>query len=149
VASIATPSISEPKGLNVVHVRSEIRNDPVISVLSGSHACTESAACINVCPSSAIYKDSGTGITWLIARCLGCKACLWACPFSVPTYDEEGKLELCDLCVDRLRGGKKTACEAACQARAIFVGSPEDIKQLRAKDVVKRMAESTGELGLG
>jgi Fe-S-cluster-containing dehydrogenase component len=67
----------------------------------------------------------------------------------VPTYDDEGKLELCDLCVDRLRAGKKTACEAACQARAIFIGSPEEIKELRAKDVVKRIAESVGELGLG
>ena len=39
------------------------------------------------------------------------------------------------------------ACEAACQARAIFIGSPEEIKEMRAKKAVKKMADSVGELG--
>jgi Fe-S-cluster-containing dehydrogenase component len=146
--------ISEPRGLNVVQVYPygpEIRNDRVIQRFVGI-ACMhcEDAACLNVCPSSAIYKDPQTGITLVDKkRCLGCKACLWACPFGVPSYDQDGKLELCDLCVDRLREGKKTACEAACQARAIFIGSPEEIQELRSRRVVKKMAESVGELGIG
>jgi len=109
----------------------------------------EDAACLKVCPSSAIYKDPQTCITLVDKnRCLGCKACLWACPFGVPSYDQDGKLALCDLCLDRLQEGKKAACEAACQARAIFIGSPEEIKELRSKGAVKRMAESVGQLGI-
>jgi len=141
--------ISEPKGLNLLQVYSpgpEIRNDRVIQAFVGI-ACMhcEDAACLKVCPSSAIYKDPQTCITLVDKnRCLGCKACLWACPFGVPGYDQNGKLALCDLCVDRLREGKKAACEAACQARAITVGSPEDIRELRARAAVKKMAESVG-----
>ena len=143
--------IAEPRGLNLLQVYAsgpELRNDRVIQAFVGI-ACMhcEDAACLNVCPSSAIHKDSQTGITLVDKnRCLGCKACLWACPFGVPAYDQHGKLALCDLCVDRLREGKKTACEAACQARAIFVGSPEEIRELRARRAVKRIAESVGEL---
>jgi len=109
----------------------------------------EDAACLNVCPSSAIYKDPQTNITLVDKkRCLGCRACLWACPFGVPSYDQDGKLELCDLCVDRLREGKKTACEAACQARAIFIGSPEEIQELRSRRVAKRMLKVSANWGL-
>ncbi len=144
--------IAEPKGLNLIQVYPfgpEIRNDRVIQGFVGI-ACMhcEDAACIKVCPSSAIYKDSQTCITLVDKKhCIGCKACLWACPFGVPSYDEQGKLALCDLCVDRLHEGKMAACEAACQARAIFIGSPEEIKEIRAKKAVKKMADSVGELG--
>jgi len=138
--------ISEPKGPNVLQVYPygpELRNDRVIQRFVGI-ACMhcEDAACLNVCPSSAIYKDPHTNITLVDkTRCLGCRACLWACPFGVPGFDSDGKLELCDLCVDRLREGKKTACEAACQARAIAVGSPEEIKELRSRKVARKLAE--------
>jgi anaerobic dimethyl sulfoxide reductase subunit B len=146
--------IAEPRGLNLIQVYPfgpETRNDRVIQAFVGI-ACMhcEDAACLKTCPSSAIYKDPQTCITLVDKkRCLGCKACLWACPFGVPSYDENGKLALCDLCLDRLQEGKKAACEAACQARAIFVGSPEEIKELRSRKAVKRMAESVGELGVG
>ncbi len=42
--------------------------------------------------------------------------------------------------IDRLREGKKTACEVTCQAGAIFVGSPEEIAENRSKRAVERIA---------
>ncbi len=146
--------IAEPTGLNLIQVYPfgpEVRNDRVVQAFVGI-ACMhcEEAACLRSCPTSAIYKDPQTHITLVDKeRCIGCKACLWACPFGVPSYDQNGKLALCDLCVDRLREGKKAACEAACQARAIFIGSPEEIKELRSRDAVKRMAESIDQLARG
>jgi Fe-S-cluster-containing dehydrogenase component len=137
---------AEPKGLNLIqvyHFGPEARNDRVSQAFVGI-ACMhcEDAACIRVCPSSAIYKDSQTNITLVDKkRCLGCRACLWVCPFGVPSYDEDGKLSLCDLCIDRLREGKKPACEAACQARAIFIGSPDDIRELRSREAARKMAQ--------
>jgi len=95
---------------------------------------------MKVCPTKAVFKDSQTHIT-LVHRnsCIGCKACLWVCPFGAPSFDEDGKMVLCDLCIDRLREGKQTACEAACQARAIFIGSPEEIAQRQAKKAAERI----------
>ncbi len=145
--------IAGPGTLNLIQVYPfgpEIRNDRVIQAFVGI-ACMhcDDAACLKVCPSSAIYKDPDSGITLVDkGRCFGCKACLWVCPFGVPSYDENGKLALCDLCIDRLREGKKAACEAACQARAIFIGSPEEIKELRGKGAAGRMAESIDRLAL-
>lgn len=146
--------IAEPKGLNLIQVYPfgpEIQNGRVVQAFVGI-ACMhcEDAVCLKVCPSSAIRKDPESGITMVDkGLCFGCRACLWACPFGVPVYDENGKLALCDLCVDRLREGKKAACEAACQARAIFIGSPEEIKELRSREAARRMAESIDQLAGG
>ena len=138
---------SEPKSLNllqVYHCGPEMRGDRVHqSFVSIACMHCEDAPCIKVCPSSAIYKDTETGITLIDKElCISCKACLWVCPYGAPSFNEEAKLALCDLCIDRLREGKKTACEAACPASAIFVGTPEEIHELQAKKAVERIYKS-------
>ena len=138
------PSIAEPRGVNLVWVYQsgpEIRGERVHQSFV-SIACMHcaDAPCIKVCPESAIYKDTQTGITLVDKElCIGCKGCLWVCPYGAPSFDESGKLVLCNLCIDRLKEGKKTACEAICQASAIFVGSPEEIAEVQAKKAVGRI----------
>lgn len=138
-------AIAEGKGLNLIirvyQCGPEIRGDRVHqSFVSIACMHCEDAPCIKVCPTSAIFKDTQTRIT-LVDRqiCIGCKLCLWVCPYGATSFDEDGKLVLCDLCIDRLREGKKTACEAACQAGAIFVGTPEEIAELQARKAVERI----------
>jgi Fe-S-cluster-containing dehydrogenase component len=141
-----TGAISEPEGVNLIKVypygpeisAGDHVHQPFISI-----ACMhcEDAPCIKVCPSSAIYKDPETHITLVEEkRCIGCRACLWICPYGAPSFKEEGKMVLCNLCIDRLREGKKTACEATCQAGAIFVGSPEEVSERRSQRAVERIA---------
>ncbi len=140
-----SPPSAEPRGLNRIRTYPfgpEIRGERVHrSFVSIACMHSEDAPCIKVCPAPAIYKDAQTRIT-LVARecCIGWKACLWVCPYGVPSFDGDGKLALCDLYIDRLKEGKKTACEAVCQASAIFVGTPEDIAELHAKGAVERIA---------
>jgi Fe-S-cluster-containing dehydrogenase component len=43
------------------------------------------------------------------------------------------------MCVERLREGKRTACQTACIARAITVASPEEIAQIQAKKAIHRV----------
>lgn len=89
------------------------------------------APCIKACPCNALYKDGETGVT-LVDRdkCIGCKLCLSSCSFGAPQFHED-KAYLCNLCIHRVpiegEAGKKAACEAICQARAIFVGDTEQI----------------------
>jgi Fe-S-cluster-containing dehydrogenase component len=141
-------AIAEPKGINLIHVYAfgpEINGDRVYQLFIGI-ACMhcEDPPCIRACPTSAISKDAQTLITRVNRhRCIGCKACLWVCPFGAPTFDQDGKLVLCDLCIDRLRERKKAACEAACQASAIFIGSPEEIAELQSKKAVKKLAQES------
>ena len=145
-------AVAEPKDLNLLWV---FPNGPVInqngkvdqSFVGIACMHCEKAPCIEVCPYSAIYKDPETKITLVDEnRCVGCMACLWVCPFGAPSFTEDGKLVLCDLCIDRLREGKKTACEATCQARAIVVASPEEIAKRKSKKAVESIAHAEAEL---
>ncbi len=137
-----------PKGRNLINVYQcgpEIRGDRIYQAFV-SIACMhcQEAPCIRVCPVSAIYKDTQTSITLVDReRCIGCKVCLWVCPYGAPSFDEDGKLVLCDLCIDRLKEGKKAACEASCPAAAIFVGTPEEIAELQARKAVERIEKGT------
>jgi Fe-S-cluster-containing dehydrogenase component len=134
----------EPAGLNLIHV---YRFGPVIdrnrvdqSFVTIACMHCEDPPCLRVCPTSAIFKDALTHVTLVNRdRCIGCKLCLWVCPFGAPSFGPEGKLVLCDLCLDRLKDGKQTACEATCPARAIFVGTPEDIAERQARKAVERI----------
>lgn len=100
------------------------------------------APCIQACPKSALYKDA-TGTTMVDKdRCIGCRFCLWVCPYGAPRYNEAGKTELCDLCSQRYRDGKKkTACEAVCVAGAIHSGAIEEVADYKARRAAVRLAQ--------
>jgi Fe-S-cluster-containing dehydrogenase component len=141
------PAVSEPVGINLIHVHPygpSIDGDRVNqSFVTIACMHCEDPPCLSVCPTSAIVKDGSTHITLVKReRCIGCRACLWVCPYGVPSFDEEGKLVLCDLCIDRLKEGKQTACEATCPARAIFVGTPEEIAEKQARKAVEKIGSS-------
>lgn len=63
------------------------------------HQC-ESAPCILECPVKAISKDDVSGLVSIDQKvCIGCRACLTACPFGAISVDPvEDKVFKCDLC---------------------------------------------------
>ena len=58
-------------------------------------------ACMNICPSKAIYLDEATGAKVIDQdKCIGCKMCMIACPFGAISVDPlSKKVVKCDLCV--------------------------------------------------
>jgi Fe-S-cluster-containing dehydrogenase component len=141
------PPVGNPEGPELIRIHRvgpEMRGEEVHQYFL-PFACMHclDAPCIQACPRSAIYKDVETGITVIDeSECIGCKFCLWVCPYGAPQFFER-KLKLCNLCIHRQKEGEKqTACEAVCQARAIYVGTTDEISM----KVGKRTAERAGKV---
>jgi formate dehydrogenase iron-sulfur subunit len=82
-------------------------------------------ACASACPVAALRKTKDGPVTYEAARCIGCRYCMVACPFSVPKYEWNKRLPLirkCDMCNDRVTQGQPTACAAACPTGATKFG---------------------------
>jgi anaerobic dimethyl sulfoxide reductase subunit B len=73
-------------------------------------------------------------------RCIGCHLCLMVCPFGVPQYGNDGKMQKCDFCVDLLAQGKEPACVATCPAEALNFGTMEELNKMAAKKSVTKLA---------
>ena len=92
------------------------------------HHC-EDAPCMTVCPSGAIRRESDDGPVDLdVKLCIGCKACIAACPFGMMRLRPDGKAVIkCDLCADRLARGEEPACVASCPSHAIEFKELDDV----------------------
>jgi anaerobic dimethyl sulfoxide reductase subunit B (iron-sulfur subunit) len=87
--------------------------------------------CLEACPTGAISKRTEDGIV-LVDRelCNGCEACAEACPYGVPQFGQDGTMQKCDLCVDRLAQGKQPACIGTCPSEALHFGTLEELAKL-------------------
>ena len=90
----------------------------------------DNAVCVTVCPTAAMHKDPETGIVSVDAdKCIGCRYCEWACPYSAPQFNAEtGVMTKCDLCQDYLAEGKDPACVAACPVRVLKFGPIDELR---------------------
>ncbi|MCK9175039.1 MAG: 4Fe-4S dicluster domain-containing protein [Desulforhopalus sp.] len=88
--------------------------------------------CVRVCPTSATFKDEKTGIVRMINDlCIGCKACMAACPYDARYFNEEPDVravDKCDFCWEsRLsKGETTTACAEACPTGCRVFGDLAD-----------------------
>lgn len=90
----------------------------------------EDPICVKVCPTTAMSKGEDGIVSVDPEKCVGCRYCEWACPYSAPQYDADaGVMSKCDFCADYLAEGKDPACVAACPSRALTFG---EIDELRA-----------------
>ncbi|HOO45081.1 MAG TPA: 4Fe-4S dicluster domain-containing protein [Deltaproteobacteria bacterium] len=101
----------------------------------GCMHCTD-AACVRVCPSGALsYTEFGT-VAVDQDRCIGCKACISACPFDIPRYNAETeKIYKCDLCLNRLKENQIPACVLSCPTGALSIGKREEMIEKAYKRV--------------
>ena len=79
--------------------------------------------CVEVCPTGAMNQDENGIVTVNQTRCMGCRYCEWACPYSAPQYNPgTHQMSKCNLCRDELETGGMPACVAACPTRALILG---------------------------
>jgi anaerobic dimethyl sulfoxide reductase subunit B (iron-sulfur subunit) len=102
-------------------------------------------ACAAVCPAGAISKRAEYGIVTVDQqKCTGCRTCATACPFGAPQYGRTGKMQKCNMCLDRLGQGKQPSCVETCPGEALQFGTLEDLTALAGKRSGERVSAATG-----
>ena len=84
--------------------------------------------CVQTCPSTAMNQDDHGIVSVDAQKCLGCRYCEWACPYSAPQFDEAlGQMTKCDFCREELEQGSVPACVAGCPTRALAFGEYDEL----------------------
>ncbi len=87
----------------------------------------EDAPCVAACPTAAMYKRPDGIVDFDKRVCIGCKACMAACPYdAIFINPEDHSAEKCNLCAHRLDVGLEPACVVVCPVEAILVGDLND-----------------------
>ena len=109
-------------------------------VALGCNHC-EDPACVKACPVKAYTKRPDGVVVQNHAACIGCKACIGACPYAAPVFDAaESKASKCDYCVDLVDKGGVPRCVAACQNDALAAGPLDELQAKFGKvRAVKRL----------
>lgn len=61
-------------------------------------------ACASACPTTALSPQPDGPVTYDASKCIGCRYCIWACPWGVPTAEWNSfapKIQKCTHCADR------------------------------------------------
>jgi formate dehydrogenase iron-sulfur subunit len=123
--------------------------------------CTH-AACLDVCPTGALFRTEFGTVVVQEDVCNGCGYCVPACPFGVldrrhiarhsgdPPPEilglqlgkkEDGRVWKCTLCYDRLKGGHEPACAKACPTDSIQFGPLDELRERAEQRLEKLQAE--------
>jgi len=90
--------------------------------------------CVQTCPTTAMHQDKHGIVTVDQNKCIGCRYCRWACPYSAPQYEAtKGLMSKCNFCVDEVKTGGAPACVAACPTRALSFGEYDAMLNLSAQ----------------
>ena len=122
--------------------------------------CTH-AACLDVCPTGALFRTEYDTVVVQQDVCNGCGYCVPACPFGVldrrdlPRHSgdppvevlglqlgkkEDGRVWKCTLCYDRLKGDHEPACAKACPTDSIQFGPLDELRE-RADRRLEKLQE--------
>jgi Fe-S-cluster-containing dehydrogenase component len=105
--------------------------------------------CVKVCPVDATFKRSDGLVLIDNERCIGCRFCMAACPYSTRTFNwdepiqpenymdlkyspesstprKKGTVEKCDFCPDMLKQGKLPHCVSACPNGVYYFGDANE-----------------------
>ncbi len=102
----------------------------------------EKPPCVTICPVTAMYQRKDKIVDFDSDRCIGCKACMQACPYDAIYIDPyDGTAAKCHYCAHRTEIGLEPSCVVVCPEHAIIAGdldAPDsEISQLVARETVR------------
>jgi Fe-S-cluster-containing dehydrogenase component/formate-dependent nitrite reductase membrane component NrfD len=98
--------------------------------------------CVYICPTTAMYQRKDGIVDFNSERCIGCKACMQACPYdSIYIDPASGTAAKCHYCAHRTEVGLEPSCVVVCPEHAIIAGDLSDpsseVAQLAARETVR------------
>jgi molybdopterin-containing oxidoreductase family iron-sulfur binding subunit len=119
--------------------------------------------CTRVCPVGATFKRTDGIVLVDTDRCIGCRFCMAACPYSARVFNwfrpsdppeahergcspewgyprRVGTVEKCDFCPDRAREGLLPHCVESCPMGAMYFGDANEDAVTNSNGVTKRLA---------
>ncbi len=101
-------------------------------------------ACASACFVKAFTKTKEGAVIYDESVCVGCRYCMIACPFEIPTYEYDKVLTprvmKCTLCHPRLLEGKLPGCVEVCPTEALTFGRREDLLHI-ARERIRRQPD--------
>ena len=85
------------------------------------------APCVTICPVNALEKRDDGIVDIDRDACIGCRACMQACPYdAIYLNEDKGAVEKCHFCAHRVEQNLEPACAVVCPTNAIIAGDLDD-----------------------
>lgn len=98
-------------------------------------------SCKSACIVGAFSKLDNGSVVWDGSKCIGCRYCMVACPFQIPTFEYDKAIQpnirKCDFCYERTAEGKLPACVEICPVETMIYGPINEIISI-AHERIKR-----------
>lgn len=108
------------------------RSEPALDLPVACKQC-EDAPCIDACPQDAIGRDDSGVVRINEDDCIGCGACVEACPFgAIWLHPERGKAIKCDLCGE---------CVERCPVGALKIVDSDKIAEEKREEYIEEVKE--------
>ena len=96
-------------------------------------------ACVSACIVGAFSKKENGAVIWDTSMCIGCRYCMVACPFQIPTFEYDKAIQpnihKCDFCYERTKEGLLPACVEICPVEALTYGKRRDLIEVADKRI--------------
>jgi Fe-S-cluster-containing dehydrogenase component/formate-dependent nitrite reductase membrane component NrfD len=87
----------------------------------------EDAPCMNICPTSALFRRKDGIVDLNGEACIGCRACMAACPYDQLFIDPNTRTaEKCNFCANRVENQLQPACVSVCPTECRIFGDLDD-----------------------
>ena len=100
----------------------------------------EEAPCMKICPTSALFRRKDGIVDLYGDSCIGCKACMVACPYDQIFIDPNTRTaEKCNFCANRVENQLQPSCVSVCPTECRIFGDLDDLTSQVAQ-IVQREA---------
>src|SRR6185436_14849363 len=87
----------------------------------------DDAPCVEICPTTALFRRGDGIVDFDPRRCIGCKACMQGCPYDALYIDPQTETAAkCNFCAHRVEVGLEPPCVTVCPTQAIVAGDLDD-----------------------